>query len=160
MMHGHSLSNVGDWERGHNYETAQDKFQAGMQALSTASENCTKVTGRLGWTIQISSDYPLDLSWLAERSTQFFGGSSVGNKSAWQQKLHNPSREFVAGCWRLAGKNWAFFPGSWQWVTALLVKKTAQLLGCDLWNTSAQFLRWAGCWVVEALFMKSTKFSR
>ena len=68
MMHGHFLSDAGDWERGQGYETVQGKFQAGMQALGTASENCAKVTGRMRWTIQISIVYLQDLAQLEGRS--------------------------------------------------------------------------------------------
>ena len=84
MMHCHFISDASDWERGQDYEIVQGRFQVGMQAPGTTDENCTEITGRLRWKIQISSDCPQDLAQIEGRFAQFFGGSSASSKGAWQ----------------------------------------------------------------------------
>lgn len=92
-------------------ETMQGKFQAGMWALSTASENCAKVIRRLGWAIWISSDCLWDLDQLDESSAknfmeevqetkglvaktvQFLLGDGMGPQEYCLEKLHKFSRE-------------------------------------------------------------------
>lgn len=76
MMHGHSISDAGDQERGQGYETTQGNFQARMQVWGTTSENCVEVTRRLGLTIQISSGY-------------------LRNLARWWAYLHNLLEELV-----------------------------------------------------------------
>ena len=111
-MHCYSLSDACDRERGQGYETTQGRFQAEMWALGTAGENCTEVTGRLRWTIQISSESPRDLAQLEGRSAKFLEESNVGYRGAWKQKLRNSWREEATGCRRLGIKNCAILGGS------------------------------------------------
>lgn len=113
-MHGRSLSDVGDWERGQGHKIARGKFQDGMRALRTTGENCTEITRGLRWTIQISSGYLWDLAWLEDRSVKFLEGSSSGSRGPWQQKLHNSWRALVVGFRSLGNKNYAIPGGSWQ----------------------------------------------
>lgn len=53
-------------------ETTQGRFQVGMRASETIGENYAEVTGRLGWTIWISSDCRRDVAQLENKFVQFF----------------------------------------------------------------------------------------